>query len=763
MPATRFGFLTLLILGMLTALPGAAAPDVVFPVPINVAEAVIEPFWDGALSGLPHWRIDDGSGHGLKVSQGWCNADFEWADKPASGSALRMTRTVRVNCGDYDVLLVRAAPPGNAVLEISVTTDKGPRSHRFAPHKGAEEEYALKLDGAGVIESITLAIEAGDSGPGVGWFRWIALQNSAKLAEYYRRWDYSGMTWDTYIQPGDFEPAFKPLHGIFVNEEELTALREEHAKAVADSGTSSFMTTAEAAKEMHFEVGITEFARSEGRHERHNRVRDSKRPSFPGNRNIALAGQVLKDPETLRAAARYALSLAMCEHWREGFIGHFPGGSWEHRGFRPSSIAEEVAYVLDVAGEILTGAGRTFLLRRLAEEGCGDINYVMWRYEYIYHCNQVGYFNPGRMCAYLVMEREWPRVKPYTDLALKDSIENLENALLPDGGCGEGPSYFVPTVRGNYKVLKYYARARGLDVATLVPPVLRKSSDFAALLMSTTDADVIPICDGSDSFSQEVVDILVDLIPGSTWSTLNNKKRRVAGLDAVTPAGPPLPAFVQLPHMGPLASVRQLGDKAVKLLVMGHANGSGHTHEDKGSFVLEYAGETFALDLGTCNYGDPIHHQYSHCERHNMLVPTGLGDRPHPQCPLLTDVKPTGTGDTTTFEARIDATPGWDGLYKKWARTWDSPTPDTLTIHDSYELASGSGVAFYWQTQLPVTIDGLTATIQGKNGRVVLTAPAGCTIRLETLPLVNRGSHRRIAISKEGTAGELGVKVRLQE
>jgi hypothetical protein len=29
-------------------------------IPINMAEAIIEPFFDGAISGFPEWVIDDG-------------------------------------------------------------------------------------------------------------------------------------------------------------------------------------------------------------------------------------------------------------------------------------------------------------------------------------------------------------------------------------------------------------------------------------------------------------------------------------------------------------------------------------------------------------------------------------------------------------------------------------------------------------------------------------------------------------------------------
>jgi len=48
-------------------------------VPINEAEAIIDPFWDPAQSELDQWTIDPGAGHGLAVRQSWCWVEFEWA------------------------------------------------------------------------------------------------------------------------------------------------------------------------------------------------------------------------------------------------------------------------------------------------------------------------------------------------------------------------------------------------------------------------------------------------------------------------------------------------------------------------------------------------------------------------------------------------------------------------------------------------------------------------------------------------------------
>ncbi|MEN6577283.1 MAG: heparinase II/III family protein [Phycisphaerales bacterium] len=731
------------------------------PVPINVAEAIIEPFWTPDLSGFAKWRVEPGTDHGLRIRQNWSAVDFEWASKPRTGPALRMTRDFSVDCSGYDRLLVRLSLPAGCVLRVFARTDKGERTFVSEPAAEKRAEYAVDLDGAARLDALTLEIEAGSEGSAAGWLRWIGLQNTKLLPQYFAQWDYSGMRWDAYIRSDGFTPSFTPRYGIFMTAEELEKLRDEQRRAVEKDGRSPYASLAETARDYQPETGIHEFVKSGGSTSAHTRVRDEAQPKLAGSTDLAVAGLVLRDGDLLRMAARYALCLALSEHWETGFMSVFPGGPWEDRAFRRSYTAEDIATILDLAGEVLTEAGRTYLMRRLAEEGVGPINYVTWRHEYVFHCNQLAYFNTGRMCAYLVLEREWPRVKPYTDLAYRDAIDNLETVIEPDGGTLEGPSYFSPIARENYTVLRFYARARDRNVSELVPDVLKRTSDYAAVVASTTADDVIPICDSGSSFRADSLSILAELMPQSHWAAMYGRQLVREGKPPLESPAAALPAFIALPETGYLASVRMLGGDPVKIFVMGNKAGAGHTHEDKGSFVLEYAGETFAMDLGICDYDDPIHAIYKHCQRHNMLLPVGLSERACPQNPLPFDVKPTGQGDEQAFHASLDATAGWQSHYKKWVRHWDSPAPDKLVIRDAYELGEGTGVEFYWQTKLPVEREGQTVTIRGVRGIVSVTAPSDCTIRIEELALADGDKHNRIAIRKEATQGTLEVTIGL--
>jgi len=756
-----FLWLLLFVLQVIAPCGAGTPPTLRKPVPINMAEAIIEPFWAPELSGLAKWQIDPGAGHGLRIRQNWSAVDFEWASKPETGPALRMSRDFHVDCSVYDHLLVRLSPPKGCVTRVAVATDRGPRTFVSDPATENRAEYALDLQGARCIETVTLEIEAGAEGGAAGWLRWIGLQSSERLTQYFDSWDYSAMQWDAYLQPAEAPLRFEPRYGIFLTSEELADLRAKHARVVAEGGEAEFTRRAGAARQYQPEKGISEFVDSGGSTSAHSRVRDEFRPRLSGNPELAVAGLVLRDAETLRMAARYALSLAMSEHWDTGFMSVLPGSAWEDRAFRRSYTAEDIAVILDLAGEVFTDAGRTYLMRRLAEEGIGPINYVAWRHEYIFHCNQLAYFNTGRMYAYLVLEREWPRVKPYTDLALGDAIDNLQNVIEPDGGSLEGPSYLNPTIRENYNAMKHYARARGRNLSELVPAIVKRTANYAAVVASTTSEDVIAVCDSGAGFRNDTLRILTELVPNSYWTTLCNKQQAARG-GPMLDAAPPLPAYIELPEIGYLASTRPLGGGQVKGFIMGNKANAGHTHEDKGSFVLEFAGQTFAMDLGICDYDDPIHAVYKQCQRHNMLVPVGMAERAAPLNPLPFDVRPAGEGNERAFHARIDATPGWDRYYKKWVRTWDSPSPDVLTIRDEYELATGDAVEFYWQTNLPVEQTEGFVTIRGDKGLATISIPPDCTVRIERLPLAEGAEHTRIAIHKPAPSGTLEITVRLR-
>jgi len=659
--------------------------------------------------------------------------------------------------------------PEGAVVRLAATTDRGEASTDAPPGAGEKSELALDLSDANRLTSIIIEIEAGSDGLEQGWLNWLMLTHRRRLEEKLARPVGHAPTWRKHLKDESAEPTFTPAYGLLLDAEQLADLRRRHDRIAETGAPSPFVRAARRAQGNEPEAMIDDFVNF-WNDKRHNRVRDHDKFILNHGLNAAIAGHLLQDKALLRLAARYALSIGMCDYWDDGFINCLPGGTWDHRCFVQSLCAFEVAGILDLAGECFTDLGRNFLLRRLAEEATGFIQYTTWKYDYIFGCNQLAWFTPGRMLALAVMHRHWPRVRPYLDIAYDELCDSMEQSILPDGGYAEGPMYFRCVGRDAGLGVYFYSRATGRAMPDLMPDAMRRCGDFAELLFSTDDtADMIPICDARPGHPLISQAIMAQLLPDSAWQDMLDKTMaRHEGWPASVPDVPdavsapamidaalawqlgaeqaagshPRRTIIQMPAMGPVASHRRLDGHWVKLFIQGNRAGAGHTHEDKGSFVLEFAGETFAVDPGTCDYSNPLAGIMKTCQRHSMLVPTGLANRPAPASPLPADVKPEAEGDDTAFRAEIDLTPGWESHYRHWRRRWDSPTPDTLTITDEYDLAAGDGVVFYWQTLLPVTLDGHRATITGQRGRVELTAPDDAAWTLEELPLPDGVQHR---------------------
>ena len=742
-------------------------------IPFNVAEAIFEPFWDPQLSRLPEWQVDDGSAHGLEVRQFWCWVEFSWARSPHAGPALSMQRSLDLECSGYDLLLFSLVAPEGAEVAITVQTDVGKRQCRErAP--ALKREFGVELAGAERVITIRLEITAPPSdGAGAGWLNWVGLQNRELLARHLTALRDTAAAMERLLQPATQRPRMEPALGVVITADELASARRFHRQAVARSGRSPFADVAAEAlatdpAELVNDVILTAPDTRYGR-EREHGVASVGRPAA-----VLQAAVVLEDPALLRRGAELALAVALTPVWDWGFIARFPGSGFEIRAFLQGICSSDLAHALDLAGDLFTHAGRQLLQRRLGEDGLGAINFSAWRHEYIHHCNQLALFSTGRLAAYGVLRGEWPRVAPYQELAYQELVASVEGIILPDGGFVEGPNYFAGTMARALHALAQHSRSLGEPPHAHVPAALARSDALAAALVSTDDdTDVIPLCDAHAVLDAEWLALLAAARPHSQWVTAYRRAERrhgfvltslyaMAQAERIPARVPPPEALVELPGMGIVASHRPLHGHTVKLLVMGNRAGAGHTHEDKGSFVLEFAGDTFAMDPGTCDYSDPQAGLLKNCERHTMLVPVGSDARAHPACPLEVDVKPHADGDGVRFAAQIDLRPGWESWYGQWRRSWSSPSPSVITIRDEYELTAGSGVEWYWQTALPVTVDGPRIVITGRHGRVRLQAPREVRIRVDELPLPERGVQRRIALALAGTAGTIEVTAHLE-
>jgi len=722
---------------------------------INSAEAIFETFFDKQLREMEAWTCDAPGATGVNRVPGWAFITFQWTLPAPDGLVHRMHRTYAspVPCADYDRLLVCFNLPEETVMTIRAETDAGGRERTSAPAGATRREEAVELKGAKEIRALTIEVRSPLRQAGSGWLLWIGLQDSERLQHHLKQWEGYDESWDKYLQPPEFEPTFAPTYGIIVTAEELEGVRREFADSPV---TRELRFVAERARGEHPEAQIGENLNFWSANV-FRRERDIGKMLSQHGGNAAQAGVLWRDKELCRLAARYALCLVHCEHWEDIFFAHMRGSAWDQRGFVQSIGTWDCALALDLCGEWFTPLGRELVLRRIATEAHGAMCHASWWWEYMYHTNQMAWISPARIYGLLVLERTMPlhhenyakpavsRVAPHTDLAWQNLAENISHALLPDGGYLEGPTYFTWTARQAILGAQLYARSRGRDPREFVAPSLLRTGRLAEMLYSTDEGQEMILIGDAVITIGEGAAMLAWLLPQSHWVTIFRKQLQRAGaapfllalqLAREVPAqGPDFRPFLEMTDTGMMCSMRRLGAEWVKLFLMGNKAGGDHQHEDKGSFVLECAGDSFAFDFGVVDYANPVTELLKHCQRHNMLTPWSDDARPRPKNPIFVDVKPHGTGDATRFQAKMDLRGGWEGWYERWDRSWDSPTPDTLVITDEWAVAQGRGVVFHWTTQLPMRLAGDRVIIEGRRATAKLTIPAGVEAKIEHLPL----------------------------
>ena len=770
--------------------------------PINSAEAVFAPFFDERLGELACWTADAPGTVGHKLTQSWAFVIINWERPAADGLVLRLHRRFEaagLDCSAYDRLLVAINLPEDSVISLAAMTDAGPRQRTGQPCGATRHEEWVALDGAKSIRELTIEVRNPHPSASSGWLLWFGLQHTGRLPFHLAQWQGYDEKWEQYLQPADFEPTFQPTYGLMINAAELDAVRQDFADSPV---TRELRMVADMALRVQPESLVGEninFWNFNG----FRREREMGRLLTIHGPFAAQAGVLWRDKQLCRLAARFAISLVHCDHWEDVFFAWMRGGNWDQRGFVQAIATWDCTVVLDLCGEWFTPLGRDLILRRIASEAHGAICHATWWWEYMFHTNQLAWITPARLYGLLVLEKTMParnenypkpphsRVAPHTDLAWADLQDNLSKALLSDGGYVEGSTYFTWVARQAVLSALFYGRGRNLDAKQLVPPSLFRTDRLAEMLYSTDDGqDMLLTGDACFAFG-EALAFLAWIMPQSHWVTIYRKSVRRAGvapllialrLDREIPAaGPALAPFLEMADLGYMASVRKLGLELVKLFILGNKAGGDHQHEDKGSFTLECGGDSFAFDFGVMDYANPITEQLKQAQRHNMLTPWSETERPKPQNPLRADVKPRGTGDATRFHATMDCTPGWEGWFTKWQRTFDSPAADIVTITDEWAVEKGEGAIFHWTTRLPIRLEGRRVVITGRRARAELLLPEGVEAIVEQLPLMDprrratdeqrremiqfgwthAETQPRLTLRQRGKSGTLRVEVRL--
>lgn len=693
-------------------------------VPINESEAVFERFMDPLRSGFPLWSHTSDAATGGRAIQYWTNVKLTWLS--GDGHVVcRMRRELEVELDDYDRLMVRLSMPSSARLTLRAML--GGRWETVVESAAGRDDYA-EYEGAVAglrIQALELEIVDRGHGPGSGMVAWLGLANDARRRLMLSRPSPFADGWGDLVI-GDGEPVvFAPTLGLFFGEADLQNLRSrvsagpyaalmENLRRMARSylGSTPWRGICD-----EYNLGNPIYGRD----------RDAPLIDMLAARLCAFVGLIDGDRALLRTAVDHALAAVHCRAWVDGPIMTMPGVTHEHRAFVAYRVAVNVIYALDWAGALLTASGRQAVALALSMKGLPACLMSLMRHDYMRGCNQGTYMSYGALLIEAALAKLWPpHGGELIDVSKAAMDQTVERYFAEDGGAFEGAGYVSSTVSHAIVAYQAYARHRGVPLADVVPEKLKRTEGYFAVMTSTVAPAGSSVCvaDGGRPGTIIYPDFLGSLagLTGSPFllSLLSavlpeaHTKESSAtpgaifdilyGPDTLPPPSVRPPVFGLLPATGLLVSCRETPRGAVRLQLVGAPAGAGHTHEDKGSFIIEAYGEEIAMDRGQFSYNDPRCEVMSHARYHNLLIPetsSGVPARQVSPCPDATVLQ--GTGD----ERILSCSAGGSSLYPEQVRSWRreirSDRPELFVIQDTMVMRKQGTVAFHLHSRYPWT------------------------------------------------------------
>lgn len=729
-------------------------------VPINEAEAIIEPFWDSGSSEHPGDKIDRLAAYEKRLAPGvkgrirsnWFYAEVGIDRAPAGEAstdeaAASIRRECALDVGRYDLFRVHVSMPHWMALRVRAGVDGAERVLiDWAPGADTNAEIDGTIGGHR-IDWFEISFTLLEPRPATAELRWLGLADESRQKEMDSRTSPYGPEWPGFLREPTSE-RIEPSLGLFLDSSEAAELRD----TVRDGPLAALFAQLRRKARAHLEI-VPE--REIGRYvpfpHRMCRPKDMRRTNLAEPmEELALVGLVDRDPELLRHAARMAISIAHCETWSESVLGDFPGATWHHRSFTEERYARATALVLDWAGSVLTPHAAQVIRDAIVMKALPRIESDFKRMEYIRSMNQGIVFSAGRVVGALALVRDHPRYGRLVDEAETDLLEMLDAYVLPDGGTLEGMAYWAYTFVTAMPLLYALARHRKTPFEEYVPESIRRTGEYALSMHSSElpGPFYLPVNDAHQGrrLFPSLAAAFCRLERGSEsrWAPLYHALLA----DPESPIDLPLfffhPAASVAPFAGaipPGASIlKETGQAQVRRphrdpalgtvlfhLVSGPTD-SGHYHEDKGSFILEAAGEALAIDRGVTDYDHPEVSRILYASRHNLVYPEPREGEFHRQpggargARLEARYEPEAPGGGLFLAASRNDEAWEPGLFRRNVRRLVSPAADVYLVDDEIELASAAPVSFLVNTLQQVRVADAQALIVGSHAALRVTA-----------------------------------------
>lgn len=323
------------------------------------------------------------------------------------------------------------------------------------------------------------------------------------------------------------------------------------------------------------------------------------------------------------------------------------------------------------------------------------------------------------------------------------SLPRAMHEFRPDGGWGEGPSYWRYATEYNVYFLAALRTALGSDFGLAQMPGFGVTGDFPLYMVGPTGATFNYADAGSGFSGAPQLFWLATAFDQPNWAAAQQgyTDQRLSPLDllwgaqwlARKPSSTPLPLDRHFAGVSVVTLRSQWQDpQALFIGFKGGDNRVNHAHLDLGSFVLEAGGQRWAIDLGPDDYNIPGYFgpkrwQYYRLATpgHNTLTIGDTNQLPSAQAPIVGFAStPEWAGAVTDLsQAYPMAQRVWRGIALLNRRR--------VIVQDEVESAGPIDALWHMHTTAAVELDGNRATLTLGESRLALRILAPEQLRFE--------------------------------
>lgn len=592
----------------------------------------------------------------------WLFARLFYEERAGEANQVCYRRSYRTDIGQSQAIIFSATIDERAALDIWLTAD-GTEHHALAAQrgKGGSEEIRLPISGR-ALTGIRMRLSPADGHiPQDGQiisanFLWIMLERCG--ADPLQSNEIQAIApIGVPVRKEAFDTSGLPM-ALVLNRDELAAVKQKLSRGIGRRFLDEVLRAADAQLDFEPEQLVGTYLPVTYAVERASVPWRQTRRWFTQLVYGGLA-HLLTGDESYGAMVRRALLAAVRVHfWAPGFVSRIPVGLQGYRApFIESHMAQAAALAYDFVYHLLSDEERREVEDAFHAKVVPWIDMYLRKYAdgYLLRSNQGSVFSTGLYYACRVAMRSHPEAEAVLERGIAWLKKMLPFYYLEDGSTNEGVGYWEYATHHAAEAVFLMSRYKGVQPREFAHEAFPATIDFILHMRSLSRSDLgfLRIGDCMEKFSVMGSSFLFFARyfgddralwlwneyyregPLTAYLTEEASDYSNAGAycthglmtllwyDESDAALPQLEPARRFPLSDRIFLRTGAGYGDMLLFFEGGGQTFEHTHFDKGQFIFEAFGNSFAMDPGMIDYRDPSHHYYANTSYHNLVTAAG--------------------------------------------------------------------------------------------------------------------------------------------